>query len=176
MARIPEDRHAAGVVGEMTVWENLVSEQLRRAPLSRARMLIDGRACRAYARRLIEAFDVRCPGPDAETRLLSGGNIQKLILARALAREPGLIVASQPSRGLDEGAIAYVHEQLLAARERGAGVVLLSEDLDEVLALADRIVVIYQGRLSAPYEPGSVDARQLGLLMSGHHAATGEAA
>jgi simple sugar transport system ATP-binding protein len=166
VGRIPEDRHAAGIVGEMEVWENLISENLRHPPVSRA-MFLNRTACRRQAEDLIRSYDVRCEGPDAETRLLSGGNIQKLILARALSPEPGLIVANQPVRGLDEGAIAYVHEQLLAARQRGAGILLITEDLDELLALADQVVVIYHGAVSAPIPAKSATARQLGLMMSG---------
>ncbi|WP_282609962.1 ABC transporter ATP-binding protein [Pelagibius sp. Alg239-R121] len=167
VGRIPEDRHAEGVIGEMSIWENMISEDLRALPISR-RGLIDHAAARARTEAQIERFDVRCPGPDAETRLLSGGNMQKLILARALSREPGLVLANQPARGLDEGAIAYVHGQLLAARERGAGVLLITEDLEELLALSDRVAVIYQGRLSATLDAKTVTPRQLGLMMAGH--------
>ena len=125
---------------------------------------------------MIEAYDVRCKGPDAETGLLSGGNIQKLILARALSRDPKLILANQPVRGLDEGAIAYVHERLLAARSRGAGILLITEDLDELMALADRVAVMYRGRLSESIAVGDVTVPELGLMMAGqerkvaHHA------
>ena len=168
VGRIPEDRLAEGVIGEMTVWENLASEDLRRPPIARHRFLLDKAAARKRAAELIAAYDVRCQGPDAETGLLSGGNIQKLILARALSRAPKLILANQPVRGLDEGAIAYVHERLLAARRGGAGVLLISEDLDELLALADRVAVIYRGRLGETRDVGAVTVRDLGLRMAGH--------
>lgn len=167
VGRIPEDRHAVGVIGAMTVWENLSAEEIRQAPVSRGGFLIDKPAARRRAEQLIEAYDIRCKGPDAETGLLSGGNIQKLILARALSRKPRLILANQPARGLDEGAIAYVHEQLLAARRGGAGVLLITEDLDELLALADRVAVIYRGRLSAALSVGEVTVPELGLMMAG---------
>ena len=176
VGRIPEDRHAMGVIGAMTVWENLSSEDIRRPPASRFGFFIDKPAARARAERLIEAYDVRCKGPDAETGLLSGGNIQKLILARALSRDPKLILANQPVRGLDEGAIAYVHERLLAARSRGAGILLITEDLDELMALADRVAVMYRGRLSESIAVGDVTVPELGLMMAGqerkgaHHA------
>lgn len=167
VGRIPEDRHAEGVIGEMAIWENMISEDLRAAPISN-KGLIDHKAARARTEEQIARFDVRCPGPDGETRLLSGGNMQKLILARALSREPGLVLANQPARGLDEGAIAYVHGQLLEARKRGAGVLLITEDLEELLALSDRVAVIYHGQLSAPMEAKSVTPRELGLMMAGH--------
>ena len=156
-----------GVIGAMTVWENLSSEDIRKPPASRWGIVIDAPAARRRAEELIEAYDVRCKGPDAETGLLSGGNIQKLILARALSREPKLILANQPVRGLDEGAIAYVHERLLAARQGGAGILLITEDLDELLALADRVAVIYRGALSASRAVGDVTVPELGLMMAG---------
>ena len=111
---------------------------------------------------------MRCPGPQAATRLLSGGNMQKLILGREMAQSPRIILANQPTRGLDIGAVGYVHQQLLKARERGAGVLLISEDLDELLALSDRVVVMYRGRMSAPMARRDVTIRHLGLMMAGH--------
>jgi ABC-type multidrug transport system ATPase subunit len=135
----------------------------RRGVLRRDR--IEARACKAIA-----AYDVRCPGPSAPIRLLSGGNIQKVILARALDRHPRLVLANQPTRGLDVGATADVHGRLLDARERGAGVLLISEDLDELLALSDRIAVLAGGRLS-PAEPvEGVTLDRVGLLMAGRGA------
>ncbi len=167
VGRIPEDRHSSGVVGEMALWENLISEDLRNAPVSKAGIIIDRKACVERTNALIEKFDIRCEGPDAETKLLSGGNMQKLILARALAPEPAFILANQPVRGLDEGAIAYVHEQLLAARKRGAGILLISEDLDELFSLCDRICVMYHGKLTQPFDAKSVSTSQVGLMMAG---------
>jgi simple sugar transport system ATP-binding protein len=167
VGRIPEDRHATGVVGDMAVWENLIAEQLREPPFWRWGRIIDFAACRAYARRLVEQFDIRGAGIDGTTRLLSGGNMQKLILARTLDRSPRFILASQPIRGLDEGAIAAVHQRLLDAKRAGAGVLVISEDLDEILGIADRVVVIHGGRVSAPLDVGAVDARRLGLMMTG---------
>jgi simple sugar transport system ATP-binding protein len=130
-------------------------------------------AIRERARSAIAAFDVRCPGPDASVRLLSGGNIQKVILARELGPEPRLVLANQPTRGLDVGATAEVHRRLLEARGRGAGVVLISEDLDELLSLSDRIAVITRGHLS-PAEPvEDLTLERLGLMMAGQVLRTG---
>ena len=117
---------------------------------------------------------MRCPGPEAEARLLSGGNIQKLILARVLERGPRVILANQPTRGLDVGAVASVHERLLAARRRGAGVLLISEDLDELLALADRIAVLYRGRLTDALPTERLTVRALGLMMAGQESGVEE--
>ena len=129
---------------------------------------LNWKAARQFAEAIIADYDVKCPAPEARIRLLSGGNMQKLILGRALDPDPAVILASQPTRGLDVGAVAYVHRMLLAARDRGAAVLLISEDLEEVLALSDRIVVMSQGRLSTPSARGERSIRELGELMAGH--------
>ncbi|HIK54934.1 MAG TPA: ABC transporter ATP-binding protein [Synechococcales cyanobacterium M55_K2018_004] len=166
IARIPEDRHHTGLITDLQIWENLILEHHQEPPFSQAGWL-KRRVAAAHAETLIEAFDVRCPSPYATVRLLSGGNMQKLILGRVLSQNPRLIIASQPSRGLDLGAVTYVHQQLLAARNRGAGVLLISEDLEELLTLSDRLHVMYQGRLSASLLPHAISIREIGLLMAG---------
>jgi len=167
IGRIPEDRHVRGVIGEMDIWENLISEDLRSKQISKWQLILNKRAAIERAEQLIESFDVRCEGSLVQTRLLSGGNIQKLILARALSSEPGFIMANQPVRGLDEGAVAYVHKQLFAARKRGAAILLISEDLDELMSLCDRVAVIYRGRLSDALPTSARSVTQLGLMMAG---------
>lgn len=164
IGRIPEDRNAEGVIGEMSIWENAIIERLD--DFSRNGIVQRDRA-RAFARSIIEGFDVRGGNPDSRIRLLSGGNMQKLILGRNLVNRPRLLVAAQPTRGLDEGAIAAVHARLLEARAAGTGVLLISEDLDEVISLSDRIQAIVKGRLSPPVTAEAVDARMLGLMMAG---------
>jgi simple sugar transport system ATP-binding protein len=166
VGRIPEDRHHEGVVGSMSVAENLLLESLDDPAFVR-RGFLRSAAIRDHARAAAAQYDIRGPGPDAEARLLSGGNIQKLVLARVFAASPRLIVADQPTRGLDIGAAQAVARRLLEARGRGAGVVLVSEDLDEILALSDRIVVMHDGRL-APAE--TRDRGRIGLLMAGEAA------
>ncbi len=168
IARIPEDRHHDGVVGAMTVAENVALEELRDPGFQRAGFLRFA-AIRARAEAAIRDYDVRCPGPEAPARLLSGGNIQKLILARVLDRNPRLILANQPTRGLDIGAQTEVHRRLLAAREAGVGVILISEDLDELTTLSDRIAVMTGGRLSEAIPAETLDRATLGLMMAGHH-------
>jgi simple sugar transport system ATP-binding protein len=164
VARVPEDRAAVGVIGDLPIWENAISEHYREPAFSRLGWLRRGTA-KAEAQRIVERFDVRTSGLDVSTRSMSGGNIQKLILGRALLNQPVVVVANQPTWGLDVGAVAYIHSQLLAARNRGAAVVLISEDLDELLAIADRIAVMFHGQLS--------DARpdwtlaEIGLAMAG---------
>ena len=165
--RIPEDRHHTGTVGEMSIWENLISESLRQSPLWRFGRIIDFAACRKRAAELVEQFDIRCNGMEGQARLLSGGNMQKLILARTLTANPKFILANQPVRGLDEGAIAFVHEQLLNARSAGAGILLVSEDLDEIFSIADRVAVIYHGQVSSLLNVRETNIRQIGAMMGG---------
>ena len=166
VGRIPEDRQGVGLIGEMTVMENLTLEIYRDKPFSRFGFL-NFRSMRENARNLVRSFDIRCSTINAMVNTLSGGNMQKLILARVLSRNPSIILANQPSWGLDVGAIAYVHEQLLTARSRGAAILLISEDLDELLELSDYIQVLYQGRLSQPQRVEDVSLADIGLLMAG---------
>ena len=166
VGRIPEDRHREGIVGAMSVAENMIIERLADAEVQ-AHGLLRRDAIRRNAEELATSYDVRGPGVNARARLLSGGNIQKLILARVFDRAPRLILANQPTRGLDMGAAAEVGRRLLEARERGAGVVLISEDLDEILGLADRIMVIRDGNLVAA---DTRDREKIGLMMAGEPA------
>ncbi|WP_298640009.1 ABC transporter ATP-binding protein [Tistrella mobilis] len=166
VGRIPEDRHAEGLVGDMNVWENVIAERRNRPAFSRWGFLRRSKA-RAHAAELVSDFEVRCPSVDATVRQLSGGNMQKLILGRALALHPGLILANQPTRGLDIGAVAYVHQRLLEARDGGAAILLISEDLDEILALSDRVAVIHAGHLTPARPRAEVTVSGLGLLMAG---------
>ncbi|MDK3075591.1 ABC transporter ATP-binding protein [Sedimentitalea sp. JM2-8] len=166
IGRIPEDRHHDGIVGAMSVAENMVIERLDE-PGIQTNGLLNREAIAENARTLSKSYDVRGPGIDAAARLLSGGNIQKLILARVFEQDPNLILANQPTRGLDMGAAAEVGRRLLEARKRGAGVLLISEDLDEILSLADRIMVIHDGHLT---EVTTRDREQIGLAMTGEPA------
>lgn len=174
VARIPEDRHGVGVVGDLPLWENAVSERLR-TPAFRRGPLVRRQAAQAHARRIVDAFDVRGGGMETAARSLSGGNMQKLILGRALlapdGATPRLIVAHQPTWGLDVGAVAYVQKQLLAARDAGAAVLLISDDLDEVLALGDRIAVMHAGHLTPALAAGAWTRERIGLAMAGAGAA-----
>jgi simple sugar transport system ATP-binding protein len=162
VGHIPEDRLAA-VVGELTVAENMVLEYL---PEFTRRGQLDRTAIHAHAAQLIEEYQIKAT-PTDRARTLSGGNVQKVILARSLHRDPALVVAVDPTRGLDIGATDYVRSRLLDQRARGAAVLLISEDLDEILALADRIVVIYEGQIVGEVIAQEADAEKLGLMMSG---------
>jgi general nucleoside transport system ATP-binding protein len=173
VARIPEDRVAMGVIGEASLNENAVVQTyrdpatLRWPRLARWLAVLDRNRMRAAAEAIVRQFDVRCGSVDHPIGRLSGGNIQKFILGRELSREPRLIIANQPTWGLDVGAVAYVHGQLLEARRRGAAVVLISEELEEILALADRVAVMFQGRLTEARPVTRWTAQSIGLAMAG---------
>ena len=166
VGRVPEDRHVQGVVGDFSVEENLILERYDRQEFSK-RGWMQASAIRDHARRLIKAFDIRGAAPETVTRGLSGGNMQKVILARVLENSPKLILANQPTRGLDVGAATFVHNQLLDARKNGSAVILISEDLEELMAISDQIAVMYHGQICAPIPVEVVTLRKLGLLMSG---------
>ncbi len=166
IARIPEDRHAVGTVADFTLTENAILETYAAAPFSR-RGLMDWRAARAFTARVIAAYDLRGAGPEGRIRLLSGGNMQKLILGRTLEQGPTIILANQPTRGLDVGAIAYVHARLIAARDAGAAILLISEDLEEIMRLSDALHVMSQGRLSPAFPRGERTVAEIGLMMAG---------
>ncbi len=166
VGRIPEDRHAS-LIPDLSVAYNLVMERL--GEFRRAGRL-DEKAIGHHAEELIERFAIRSR-PNDRLGTLSGGNIQKVLLARVLSRDPKVVVVSQPTRGLDVGATEYVRAQLRARRAAGAGILLVSEDLDELLELADRLVVIYEGRIVGEMAVRDADLERLGLLMAGRGAA-----
>lgn len=166
VGRIPEDRNTEGAVGDFPLWQNAVLERLHEARFARAGF-VKAAAAKAFCAEVIGRFDVRGGGPETQTRLLSGGNMQKLIFGRNLIAAPRVLIAAQPTRGLDEGAIAAVQADILDARSKGCAVVLITEDLDEALALSDRVRAIVQGRLSPPVATEGLDAQRLGLMMAG---------
>ncbi len=166
IARIPEDRHKTGTVADFTLTENAILETYAQPPFSRAGIM-DWRAARDFTTRVITAYDLRGAGPEGRIRLLSGGNMQKLILGRTLEQGPGIILANQPTRGLDVGAIAYVHARLIAARDAGAAVLLISEDLEEIMRLSDVLHVMSEGRLSDAFARGTRSVAEIGLMMAG---------
>ncbi|KRQ15848.1 sugar ABC transporter ATP-binding protein [Bradyrhizobium manausense] len=172
VARIPEDRHATGLIPDMSVWENVVAERYRSEAFAVAGLQRVG-AARKYAELVIAQFDVRGAAPNTSAKQLSGGNMQKLILGRTLLQDPGVIVATQPTRGLDIGAVAYVHRKLLEARDRGAGILLISEDIDELFSLSDRIAVMFRGSLSSPVRTETLSLQELGLRMAGQNSTGG---
>lgn len=169
VAHVPEDRVRCGIVGNLTVAENLVLKLFRYPPFSRGPFL-NPRAIEAFARRMMAAYGIDAPSPRTPARLLSGGNIQRLILARELAGDPKLVVAAHPTSGLDVAATQQVRSTLLERSRAGAGVFLVSEDLEEILDLADRIGVLFMGRLVGTIPAEAADPDRIGLWMAGQDA------
>jgi ABC-type uncharacterized transport system ATPase subunit len=165
VAHIAEDRHRVGLVLPFTLAENLGLRRYRSAPLSRHGWL-NPKAFFALAKRLLGAFDVRGGTPDTPASALSGGNQQKLCIAREIDSNPELLIAHQPTRGLDVGAIEFVHSQLIEQRDAGKAVLLVSLESEEVRSLADRIIVIYEGRIVAEFPPDATE-EELGIAMTG---------
>lgn len=166
MSYIPEERMRDGMIREFSVAENLILREHHRVPYSKNGFL-NLSAISENADRLIEKFNVKTPSQETKGKSLSGGNIQKLILARELSRRPRVLIAAQPTRGLDIGATEYVHQQLLSQRREGTATLLISEDLDEILALSDRILVIYEGKIMGEVPRRAATPEKLGLLMAG---------
>ncbi|MCB0969393.1 MAG: ATP-binding cassette domain-containing protein, partial [Ilumatobacter sp.] len=164
---IPEDRHDSGVVLDMSIAENLWLVDTR--SVSRAGVL-DHRAMNRTAEQLIEEFEISCSGPDAPLFSLSGGNQQRVVLARELSSRPKVLVAAQPTRGLDVGAIEYMTDRLRRAAEDGVGVLLISSELEEILDLAHRIIVISDGRIIGEMDRREADLERIGLMMGGQAA------
>ena len=167
LGSIPEDRIHEGLVMDFRVEENVVLGIHRREPYARGKRLIDQDAIRRFAIESIEKFEIATPSASQVSKTLSGGNLQKLILARELSLSPAFLVANQPTRGLDVGATEYVRRRLLDQKKRGAAILLISEDLDEILNLADRIAVIFKGEIMEVIDAKESTMEKLGLLMAG---------
>jgi simple sugar transport system ATP-binding protein len=166
LGHIPADRHRMGVVLELPISDNLVLTEFDRRPFARG-LLREFKAVVDYAVGLIKRFDIRATGPEEAAGSLSGGNQQKVVVARELGAEPKLLVASQPTRGVDVGSIEFIHRQLVEKRDAGLGVLLVSSELDEILSLSDRILVIYRGRIVGEVAGDGADRERIGLLMAG---------
>jgi general nucleoside transport system ATP-binding protein len=165
LGHIPEDRQRRGLVLDFSIGENIALHDFRRAPDSRLGWLFPRQMLRR-AGRLIEEFDVRGGGPRTRAGGLSGGNQQKVILAREIDRDPRVLITAQPTRGLDVGAIEFVHRRLVQERDEGRAILLVSLELEEVLSLADRILVMYEGRIVGEFPP-TVTEEELGIAMTG---------
>jgi simple sugar transport system ATP-binding protein len=166
VAHVPEDRLGTGVAPSLTIAENAVLKSYRGKEVSRG-PLLRWRAIREQARNLIDRYRVAAPGHHVRARDLSGGNLQKLVLGREFSGEPRVLIAASPTRGLDVGAIETVHAYLRQAAGEGVGVLLISEDLDEILALSDRVLVLYEGRVTGEFDPASATVEEIGLAMAG---------
>jgi simple sugar transport system ATP-binding protein len=166
MGRIPEDRMDTGLMMDLSVEENMILENHTSAEFQRYGLMKSARIHR-FSDELIGAYGIKTTGREAATKSLSGGNLQKVMLARELAGRPAAIVAAQPTRGLDVGAMEYIHQRILQERQRGAGILLISEDLDEVFNVSDRIVVLYEGQVMGAARCADISREQVGLWMSG---------
>ena len=166
LSYIPEERNRDAMIGEFTVAENLILREHTKPPYSRG-IFFDFNSIERKSKELIENFNVKTPSIDTPMKNLSGGNVQKAILARELSRRPDVLVAAQPTRGLDIGATEYVHTRLIQQRSEGAATLMISEDLDEILALSDRIAVMYEGQIMGVVLPEDATPETLGLLMAG---------
>ena len=168
MSHIPEDRHKHGLVLDYTLEDNIVLQRYFEPEFTSSLGFLKRKNIRSYAERLIEQYDVRSgQGPITKARSMSGGNQQKAIIAREIDKNPELLIAVQPTRGLDVGAIEYIHKQLVAQRDAGKGVLLVSLELDEVMNVSDRILVLYEGEIVGEFEPKQVSVEELGLYMAG---------
>ena len=167
LAHVPADRLARGVVADYDLADNLILGSQRDQPFARGPWLVKD-AIRRHAVDLLKLNDVRPPLPHAAVRTLSGGNQQKLVVGRELWRRAGLLIAAHPTRGVDLGAVEFIHRRLIGERERGAGVLLVSSELSELLSLSDRLLVLYEGRIVYETAPEATNERALGLCMSGH--------
>ena len=167
VAYIPEDRNSDGIIGDMEIWENAIMTEMDVSFFRNRLGIINRKASFERTENLCETYDVRMQSIRQQSRLLSGGNVQKLLLGRWLMRKPKIIIACQPTRGLDEGAIASIQKLILHAQQNGSAIILISEDLDELLTMSDDIAVMYNGKLSNPVETSTTNKLAIGLQMAG---------
>jgi simple sugar transport system ATP-binding protein len=166
LAYIPEDRTTEGLDPQGPVTRSAIALRYDRPPIARG-AIIDAAAARAYASGLLERYDVVAAGPEAPVRSLSGGNAQRLVVGRELDEGGAVLVAAHPSRGVDVKGTDFIHAQLLGLRDRGAAVLLISEELTELAQLSDRMAVLYEGRIVGTFDRGAIDIHRLGRLMTG---------
>lgn len=169
IGHIPEDRLSMGLVKEMSIMDNMILGYHRESDFCRKSGLLEKKSIFRYAQKLKDKFQVKAPNVEAAVSSLSGGNQQKIIIARAFSRDPKAIIIAHPTRGVDIGAMEYIHSQLIELRDQGAAILLISADLDEVRTLSDRLLVIYEGEIVSESMPGELDEVEMGLLMTGGH-------
>jgi simple sugar transport system ATP-binding protein len=167
IAHVPEDRQHEGLIMDFTAWENIAFGYHNDHKYQKSWLFMDNAAVRADAAAKMERFDVRPPSPDLPAKSFSGGNQQKLVVAREIEHSPDLLLVGQPTRGVDIGAIEFIHKQLIALRDQGKAILLVSVELDEIMSLSDRIAVIFDGQIMGERLPEATDPKDLGLLMAG---------
>jgi simple sugar transport system ATP-binding protein len=171
IAHIPEDRQRQGLVGGLSIAENLVLTRYHDEEFSNG-IVMDWPVAHSVAENLIAEYDIRTPSADIEASTLSGGNQQKVIVARELSRPLRLSIAAQPTRGVDVGSIEYIHSRIIKERDTGTAVLIVSTELDEVMALSDRLLVMYRGKIVADLDPKVTSAMDVGLYMAGSRPAS----
>ncbi len=167
IAHVPEDRQSLGLIMDFHAWENMIFGYHHDPAYQKNALLMDNAGIRAETQAKMERFDVRPPNPDLTARSFSGGNQQKIVCAREIERNPDLLLVGQPTRGVDIGAIEFIHNQIVGLRDQGKAVLLVSVELEEIMSLADRIAVMFDGRVMGERLPSETDERELGLLMAG---------
>ncbi len=167
IAHVPEDRQHLGLIMDFFAWENMVFGYHHDPAYQKSRLLMDNSGIREATEGKLQRFDVRPPNPNLKAKSFSGGNQQKIVLAREIERNPDLLLVGQPTRGVDIGAIEFIHQQIVSLRDQGKAILLVSVELDEILSLSDRIAVMFDGRIMGERLPDETDERELGLLMAG---------
>jgi general nucleoside transport system ATP-binding protein len=167
IAHVPEDRQHLGLIMDFTAWENVAFGYHHAPEYQKSALLMDNDAIRADTVSKMERYDVRPPIPTLAAKSFSGGNQQKIVVAREMDRNPDLLLVGQPTRGVDIGAIEFIHKQIIALRDAGKAVLLVSVELDEIMSLSDRIAVMFDGQIMGERDPAKTDERELGLLMAG---------
>ncbi len=167
IAHVPEDRQSEGLIMDFMAWENMVFGYHNDPIYQKNALFMDNAAIRAEAERKMQSFDVRPPIPRLQAKSFSGGNQQKIVLAREIERNPDLLLVGQPTRGVDIGAIEFIHQQIVELRDQGKAILLVSVELEEIMSLADRIVVMFDGHIMGERDPAETDEKDLGLLMAG---------
>jgi len=167
IAHVPEDRQVLGLIMDFMAWENVALGYHNAPEYQKNTAVMDNAALRADTARKMETYDVRPPIPTLAAKSFSGGNQQKIVVAREMERNPDLLLIGQPTRGVDIGAIEFIHKQIIALRDAGKAVLLVSVELDEIMSLSDRILVMFDGRIMGTRDPETTNERDLGLLMAG---------
>ena len=167
VAHVPEDRQRLGLIMDFFAWENMAFGYHNEPCYNRSRWLMDNAAMRSSTADALKRFDVRPAAPTALARSFSGGNQQKIVLAREIDRQPSILVVGQPTRGVDIGAIEFIHQRILELRDAGSAILLVSVELDEILSLSDRVAVMFDGQIIGERVTRDTDERELGLLMAG---------
>ncbi|MGR3662102.1 MAG: ABC transporter ATP-binding protein [Paracoccaceae bacterium] len=167
IAHVPEDRQSEGLIMEFTAWENMIFGYHNDPAYQKNRWLMDNVGIREETQKKMERFDVRPPIATLQAKSFSGGNQQKIVLAREIERNPDLLLVGQPTRGVDIGAIEFIHKQIVALRDQGKAILLVSVELEEIMSLSDRIMVMFDGKIMGERRPDETDERDLGLMMAG---------